>query len=423
MRRSLKFNRALIDNLIWFAGSLLLAFIIWMIATLQSDPIEQQRFSRLEVRMNPPPGLIITTPVATNRFASVIIRAPRSVLGVMSSEEIAVSADLTGLGPGDHTVDLQVTLARQPASLADTIPKVMHVIMEEAAQRQIPLRAVVTGEPPAGYSRGEPTFNVNLNQVLVSGAASKVGEVVAAQVELDLRQQRNPFESDLRLVPVDADGNAVVGVTLDPQVVRVQVDIQRRDDVREISVRPNIEGTPPAGYVLNAVSYDPQAVLVSGAPAQLAAVPDTLSTAPINLSDHTENFEVSVPVVLTDEKLLLLSGQNITVSVEISPVTGSRQFDNIPVEILGLSDGLIARLAPNQVSVLVTGPQPQLDALNTDEIRVALDLNGLASGNYTLTPSVSVGQGQSPATSVSVLPAEIDVEIVPEPTPPLVGGQ
>src|SRR5262249_37170973 len=116
MRPSFKPSRALIDNLIWFAASLVLAFIVWVIATLQSDPIQQQRFSRLEVRMNAPPGLIITTPSTNNRLASVIVNAPRSVLDLLTSEEIAVSADLSNLGAGDHTVDLQVTLARQPAS-------------------------------------------------------------------------------------------------------------------------------------------------------------------------------------------------------------------------------------------------------------------------------------------------------------------
>jgi YbbR domain-containing protein len=417
MRRGFSLNRAVIDNLIWFSGSLALAFFVWMTATLQSDPIEQRRFLRLDVRMTAPPGLIISTPVVSNRLASVVVRAPRSVLDVLTNEEILVTADLSGMGSGDHTVDLQVSLARQPASVVDIIPRVQHVVMEEAAQRQVPLRAVVTSEPPAGYSRDEPVFDVKLNQALVSGAASKVAEVVAAQVELDLGQQRNPYEADLRLVAVDADGSAVAGVVLDPQVVHVLVSIRRRDDVREVSVRPNIQGTPPAGYVLSTLSYDPQAVLVSGAPGQLASLPDTLDTMPIDLSERIASFQVSVPVLLPDEKLLLLSAQNVTVSVEIKPVTGSRQFDTIPIEVLGLADGFGAHLAPNQVSVLVTGPQAQLDALKADEIRVALDLNGLVSGNYTLKPSVSVGQGQLPAISISVLPAEIDVEIGADSTP------
>jgi len=414
MQRSVSLNRRLIiDNIVWFIGSMILAFLIWMIATLQSDPIQQQRFrERIPVHMNADAGLLITYPATTSRQASVVIRAPSSVLDLLTSDEIVVSADLTGLSAGEHFVELKATLARQQATVFDISPHQMRVILEEATQRQVPLRAVVTGEPPAGYSRGEPTFNVNLNQVLASGASSNVNEVVAAQVELDLRQQRNPLELDLRLNPVDADGNVVNDVTLDPQVVRVSVNIRRREDVREVSVRPNVQGMPPTGYVLNTLSYEPQTVLVSGTPSSLAAMEDTLSTQPIDLGDHTTSFEVSVPIVLPNPDLLLLSGQNITVYVEIKPVTTSKQFETIPVKILGLDAKFIAKISPNTVSVLVNGPQEVVNNLTTADVGVVLDLNGLAPGNYTLPLSVSVGQGQIPSEGVSVLPGEVDVQII-----------
>lgn len=414
MQRSASVNRRFIlDNIVWFIGSMILAFLIWMIATLQSDPIQQQRFrDRIPVHMNADTGLLITYPAVASRQASVVIRAPSSVLDLLTSDEIVVSADLSGLTAGEHFVELKATLARQQATVFDISPRQMRVILEEATQRQVPLRAVVTGEPPAGYSRGEPTFNVNLNQVLASGAASNVNSVVAAQVELDLRQQRNPLEVDLRLNPVDADGNVVSDVTLDPQVVRVSVNIRRREDVREVSVRPNVQGTAPDGYVLNTVSYEPQSVLVSGTPSLLAAMPDTLSTQPIDLKDHTSSFEVSVPIVLPDPNLLLLSGQNITVYVEIKPVTTSKQFEAIPIKVLGLADKLKVKISPNTVSVLVNGPQEVVNKLTADDVGVVLDLNGLVAGNYTLPPTVSVGQGQIPSEGVSVLPGELDVQII-----------
>ncbi|MEO8606413.1 MAG: CdaR family protein [Chloroflexota bacterium] len=407
-----RITRALVDNAIWFAGSLVLAFFVWVIATFQSDPIQQARFpGRVDIRMTPDAGLLIISPSAQNRTASLVIRAPKSVYDLLSTEEIEVWADLSGLGPGEHTVELQARLARPQASVIDISPSLMRLTLEAADQRQIPLRAVVTNEPPAGYSREEPVFDVNLNQVLVSGPASKVDEVVAAQVSLDLGQQRNPYQADMKLSPVDADGNAVADLTLDPQIVHVTVAIRRRDDVREIAVRPTIDGTPPDGYVLNALSYDPQVILVSGSPTQLANLPETLSTQPISLTDRTTNFEVEVPVVLPDNNLLVLSGQNVTVSVEISTLTASREFDAIPVEVLGLPDGHSAHLAPSEVTVLLTGPQPQLDPLQIGDIRVSIDLNGLKDGTYTLKPTVSISQGQLPEESISVLPAEIDVDI------------
>lgn len=414
IQRSVSSNpRFIRDNIVWFSGSMILAFLIWMIATLQSDPIQQQRFrERIPVGMNADTGLLITYPTSANRQASVVIRAPSSVLDLLTSDEIVVSADLGGLMAGEHFVELNATVARQQATIFDISPQQMRIILEEAAQRQVPLRAVVTGEPPAGYSRGEPTFNVNLKQVLASGAATRVNEVVAAQVELDLRQQRNPLEIDLRLNPVDADGNVVDDVTLDPQVVRVSVNIRRRDDVREVSVRPNVQGIPPAGYVLNALSYEPQSVLVSGTPSLLAGMEDTLSTQPIDLRDHTTSFEVAVPIILPNPDLLLLSGQNITVFVEITPVTSSKQFEGIAVNILGMNDNLEAKISPNTVLVLVNGPEDVVNKLTMEDVGVVLDLNGLLAGNYTLPLRVSVAQGQIPNEGVSVLPSEVDVQII-----------
>ena len=410
-------NRALLDNLIWFAGSLVLAFFVWVIATIQSNPIQQARFpGRIDVRMTPDTGLLITSPPAASRTTSVVIRAPRSTYDLLSADEIEVWADLSNLGPGEHTVELKAEVARSQATVVDMSPSVIRITLEESAQRQIPLRAVVASEPPAGYAREAPVFDVDLNQVLVSGPASKVNEVVAAQVSLDLSQQRNPYSADARLIPVDADGHTVDGVTLDPQVVHITVPIRRRDDVREVTVRPQLTGTLPDGYVLNSLSYDPTAILVSGSTSQLENLPDTLSTEPIDLSNRTTSFEVSVPVVLPDSNLLVLSGQNITVSIEITALTASRQFDNLPVEVLGVPEGYSVHLAPDAVTVLLTGPQPQLDPLASGDVRVSLDLNGLLDGNYTLTPTVSVSQGQFAASNISVLPADIDIEIVPEPT-------
>jgi YbbR domain-containing protein len=412
MQNQPRLTRALLDNVIWFAGSLVLAFFVWVIATFQSDPIQQARFpSRVDVQLTADPGLLIISPVPQNRTASLVIRAPRSVFDLLSTEEIDVWADLTGIGPGEHTIELQAKLARPQASVIDISPSQMRLVLEAADQRQIPLRAVITGEPPAGYSREEPVFDVNLNQVLVSGPASKVDEVVAAQVAIDLGQQRNPYEADMKLTAVNADGDAVTDVALDPPIVHVGVPIRRRDDVREVAVRPKIDGTPPVGYVLNALSYDPQVILVSGSPSQLAGLPDTLSTQPIDLTDRTTNFEAEVPVVVPDGNLLVLSGQNITVSVEISPLIGSREFDAIPVEVLGLPEGHAAHVAPSEVTVLLTGPQPQLDPLQSSDIRVSIDLNGLKDGTYTLKPIISVSQGQIPENDISMLPAEVDVEL------------
>ena len=127
--------------------------------------------------------------------------------------------------------------------------------------------------------------------------------------------------------------------------------------------------------------------------------------------------------MLPSSNLLLLSRQDITVYVEIKPVTTSKQFEAIPIKVLGLEGALKAKISPNTVSVLVNGPQETVNKLTTDDIGVVIDLNGLVPGNYTLPLTVNAGQGQIPSDGLSVLPREVDVQIIdstaiePEVTP------
>ena len=191
-------------------------------------------------------------------------------------------------------------------------------------------------EPPIGFRHDEPAPNIR--EVLVSGAASRVGQVVAVRGQLDLSASRNPIEVDLRLYAIDADGNRIDDVELAPQTATVSVNIARRDDIRQIAVRPNVLlDTLPAGFTLKNQSYDPESIFVSGAPEQLAKISDTLFTEPISLEARQEGFVTTVPVQLPGDDLFVMSGDaNVTVSIEIIPIIDSRQIDNIQVAHIGL---------------------------------------------------------------------------------------
>jgi YbbR domain-containing protein len=405
----LPLSPALINNLMWFLVSLVLAFFVWVLATSQLDPIEQERLpERVSVQLEPDEGLLITN--SPTRSAGVIVRGQSSVLDLLTTDDIVLWADLNGLGPGTHVVELQWQVAREQVVVADTLPRQITVTLEEARERYIPVAAVVVEEPPAGFERDNPVFDVA--QLEVSGAVSKVEQVVAANVELNLDNVRLPFEDDVRPVPIDADGNPVTDVTLDPQIVHVTVDVRSRADFREVRVTPGeFTGLLPDGYQMISFTYEPQTILVSGPPDVLAELPGTISTASIDLTGHTGSFEVTVPIELPNPDVFLVSGQNVTVSVEIAALTASRPFDAIPVEVIGLEDGFQATLVPDVVTVIVTGPQPLLDQLEPSNIRAAVDLNGRGEGSYQVIPVAAISGGQVSPDDIAILPVEIDVVI------------
>ncbi len=408
MQTERSLRQVIITNVIWLLVSLALAFVVWMIAVSQSDPFETWRISTVPIHATPDAGLIITNAAGLPTNASVQLRAQRSVHQLFSTDDVNLVADLTGLGPGEHVVPLEAHFAR-PASTVSILPRQITVDLEVEEAQLKPVSLDITAQPPLVYSVGEANFDAR--QVEVTGPASKVAQITQVLVQVSLDGQRSTFEGDIRPTPVDADGNTITGVTLDPQTVHVTIPVEARSDVREVRVQPNIVGELAEGYVLTAAfDYNPKTVVVKGPAGVLANLPGTFFTAPITLSDKTSSFEVTVPVELPDSRLTVVTGRTVTVTVGIDTQTITRQFDHIPVEFIGSKTELEYHSATMEVTVLVTGPQPLLNQLSENDLSVLVDVSSLAAGDSAqLAPAASISAGDTVVTT-SVLPALIDVE-------------
>lgn len=407
-------NSDMAGNLLWLAVSLLLASGVWYIAVTSADPIAKRSFRSIPVQIVPSQTAEMTN--SRLRTATVTIQGLQTTISARRAEDIVVRADLSRLGPGTHTVPLEVDVAqpdtdsfRRLVSLVQPSQIIVELEPLEAHQKKVVIDLLQT--PPVGFRHDEPEPNVT--EVLVSGAASRVGQVVAVRGELDLSARRNPVEVDLRLHAVDADGNRIGDVELDPPTATVSVNIARRDDIRQIAVRPNVLlDTLPEGFTLKNQSYDPESIFVSGAPEQLAQISDTLFTEPISLIDRQEGFVTTVPVQLPGDDLFVMSGDNnVTVSIEIIAIIDSRQIENIEVAHIGLDNDYAVSIVPKAISAIVTGPVVTVDALSVENIQVIVDLHGLSPGVYDLEPSISINQAELREENVSLLPDVVNVEI------------
>lgn len=398
----------LVENLIWFLGALGLATLVWMIAVSQSNPVQIEWFERrVTIRTIVDTGIIVTSQSET--MAAVEIRAQQSVHSAIADDDIVIVADLRGLAPGNHVVRLGGEIARQ-ATVTDTRPRQVTISIEIEESQLKPIEALISQEPPLDFRRGDVEFSTPT--VTVSGPLSLVQQVDAARVTLNLGEQRTIFDDDMRLVPVDVDGNVVSGVTLDPQVVGVRVAIEARDDVQPMRVVAIPEGDLPTGYLLSSFDYEPQSVYVSGTPGLLSRIGETLFTEAIDLTGRTSDFEITVPIILPDAGLTMISRQDVTVRVGITAQTSTRQLDRVPVEIVGLNQQFSAQLAPAEVTVLVTGPQPLVEALTANSLSVLVDVSRIANeGSIQLTPETNFRSGNIPNAIIQVLPPTIDVRI------------
>jgi YbbR domain-containing protein len=130
------------------------------------------------------------------------------------------------------------------------------------------------------------------------------------------------------------------------------------------------------------------------------------------VTNATENLDKRVRLDLPSG-VSMLGDPFVQVSVQVEPIESSLTLQRVPTT-QGLQPGFTARLSPELVDVIVSGPVPILDTLRADDVQVILNLLNLDIGAHQLTPEVSVPNG---LTVVSVLPATIQVVISEAITP------
>ena len=403
---------SMMNHFWWLLACFALAFIVWIVATIQADPIVQQTYNMIPVQVTLRDGYMLTDTTRTTTVR-VIVRGQQSSVTLLTAEDITVRADLTNLEGGSNTVLLAVSVARRGIYDVDTQPAQMTLTSELMATEQKPVQVAIQELPPVDYAYESPQPDVL--QVAVSGAASEVAKVNAVRAQIDLSTQRNPINLETTLIAIDSENNRVTNVTIEPRTAQISVNIYAREDVRQLAVRPAIQlDTLADGYVLTSIGYEPQVIYVSGNADQLAALGSTIDTDDIILAGQTSNFTTEIGLQLPSGIIILDDASTVTVTLGINGQTSARQIDNIPIEIIGLPEGYTAVLTPDIVSVVLSGAIQTIEGITALDVRAIVDLNNLSPGNSEITPQIIIQQGEA-SVDTTVLPASITVNITPPP--------
>jgi YbbR domain-containing protein len=399
-----------------FITALVLSITVWIIAVTANDPAENRSYPRtipIEI-VGQDPNLVLTSELPSN--VSVVLNTPSSVWNTIISTQnpIRAVADLSGLDAGNHMVDLQIQVSVRPVKVVSYSPRAVSINLESLSSKSIPLNLEILGDPAVGYQAEDPVLSVN--EVTVTGPISQVERVDEVKATLEINQGYEDISRILGIVALDQNGNVVEDVTLTPDRVEVFQEINQRYGYRTVIVSVNIEGQVADGYRLTNIAVVPLAVTVYSANPQIVNdLPGFVQTTPLNLEGLKDDVDVALSLDLPEGVLVVGDHRTVLVRVSIAAVQSSMPIANIPVEVIGLPENLAARLAPEVVTLLVSGPLPILDGIEQGDIQVVLDLTDYQIGTYQLEPVVELPSDE--ITVDSIQPGMIDIEIIRAPTP------
>jgi YbbR domain-containing protein len=409
--------RMLARNIRTFLLALVLGISVWVSAVSAADPNEVRTYPQpipIEI-VGKDPSLVLTSPIPDT--TEISLRAPHSVWEILTTREDAIRAtlDLTGLSAGEHTVTIKPMVALRPYQIVLEDPVTVNVTLESLATRTLPISLSLNGQPAAGYQTGEPSKE--LNKVTISGPESLVQRATRARVPVSLDGVRESINESVTIQILDAQNKALKGLTINPEVVRVNVPISPQAGYRDVAVKVIVQGQVATGYRLENIRVFPPVITVSASnPDLVNQLPGVVETQPLNLQDRKEDITTRLSLDLPDG-ITIVGAQTVQVQVSISAIQTSLPLPNLPINVNGLSEGLTAQVFPQTVDVIFSGPLPVLDTLSAKDITVSVDATGLQPGTYQLTPQVKVSVDNVQVESILPGTVEVVISVPSTPTP------
>ncbi len=380
------------------ALAVLLATVVWVVALYEQDPPRAETINGIPVQfVNAREDLVLVSVPAEQ--ASLRVRAPQShwTAQNISAAIFEATVDLEGLGVGVHNVPVKARSLDKMTLIESCSPARVVLRLEERVRRELAVQVEVVDPEsvPVGYATLQP--KVDPAKVTVSGPSSLVEQVSEVRARVWLRGSKVPLEAPVGLVALDSEGRPVSGVELSPETATVLQGIEPLAEFRDVTVRAEVPGTPATGYWVSAVTIEPATVTVQGPPETIRQMAAVVSTAEVDVTGVMESFSKRVSLRLPEGVTVYggeNGGQSVLVRVEVTPIIGGKTVQP-KVQWQGLRSGHVVHLSPDTVDVILSGPLPELQALQLEDVRVVVNLFSLGPGRFQLVPTVQLPDGSS----------------------------
>ncbi|MFQ3630520.1 YbbR-like domain-containing protein [Roseiflexus sp.] len=410
-----------------FLLALILAFTLWVFVSYTQNPDLSTAYDNVPVDIEGlEPGLIVVDqeglPRTQRPEVDLTVQADEETVRNVRISDLRAFVDLSRRGPGEHNVPVNVITTRSLRLRTTVAPEYLVIRLDQEMTKTVALTIETTGIVPFGFearapqatSRGQP-----LTTVTVRGPQGRVTRVTAVRARADIDRLTANYNSPRTLEPIDANGQPVAGVTVEPATADILVPIIPSVGLKRVPVVPAITGFPASGYVVAGVEVSPLLVTLTGSSGPLDDA-ENVTTAALDITGATQTFTRSVALI-TPRGTQLRFGEptEANVTVRITPI--NRPFQaTIPasVQVIGIGEGLLASLSPNVVSITVAGAAAQLEMLSSTQLLGVVNVRGLGPGVYELEPAFTLPEGvtlAAPAPRVFVT-LRLPLIATPEPT-------
>lgn len=396
------------------AAALALATILYT-GFVYSGTFTEQTFPGVPIRDTGQPSGTFVSP---QQLGTVDVRYRATATVTATAETFDVTVDLSAYDMGRAGQPQALPIA--VGSLSDDVrvlsysPNTVSVTIDPREDKEVPV-VVEIGQAPDGLIIGRPVLSVRT--VTATGPASVLDLIDHARAVVRIDQSGLSVSDQLDLEAVDVRGAVIgpnEGVSLTPDTVTVRIDVRPAETSKVVAVRPNVVGSPAAGFAVGDVTVDPPTVTLEGLPEDLAPI-SGVPTQVISIADLATDGSFDVELILPAGVTLSEDDEtNVGVTVTVTPTDASRTF-LVGAACANAPDGAACLPQTDQLAVTLSGPAAALEALSAADLTLILDLGGLGAGTHQVQPELpALPEG---VELVSISPGTVTVVVEPPATP------
>lgn len=364
-------------------GSIVIAFVIWLLVAQVGDPRKNQTYYNIPVEL-------INTELLDeqNKVYDVLngtgnvrvtVRAPGSVVEDINSSDIVAQADVSKLSEV-NTIAITCYVMNADVDIISCSPEVMQLNVEDKLSRWFDVQRNTTGEVAESYMVA--SVQSDQNRIEVTGPRSAVELIHHAGVEIDVSGATTNLSANVEVLLYDSEGNLLdlPSVTKNVNYMHIEAEILA---VKEVPIDLNVMGVPAEGYLATGwVESDPATVMLAGTPSALANVSRiSIPAEQLDITEATENLmkTVNIREYLPDNVRLADSSFNgrITVTVHVEPVV-ERTLEIAPsaISLVNIPAGLVVQRpeAEEYYELTISGLEADVSAVQAEMLLGTVDV-------------------------------------------------
>lgn len=392
--KKISFRKLLYNRRVTVPLSIISAFVLWIVITINQKPDMDRTFSKLNVTIN-----LENTLAATNEMSiigdiskqefTVVVRGPSYLVSSLTASDMSLYASAATVDePGEY--DLAVSASSginsdyEIISITPSTVKVTFDYIETKEFSIVPTAVGAVAQTGLIAENGVVSGAEN-DTVTIKGPRSVINKIETVNAVAEVNKTLSASDTfDAKLVLYDAKGNEInqENLTFSTTNVKVTVPISKK-----LIVPVKVEySNLPAGFNSASLtaSVDYASVTVIGTPSTVDKI-TSVSLSPIDItavSVNSSSFDVSAK--LPEGVKLLDSIDHFTVKVDTSGYV-EKTVTVSSVQYINLGSGLKTQNGSAIKNVKICGPKAIIDKLNVDNIYAEIDLSDKKAGEHTVT--------------------------------------